>query len=132
MALILSRPGELTRVSYPLPPRKKRVRSGIERAPKRIWLRHRKFVRSHQCCVPGCPALQVDFHHIRNAAIAGVGLKSHDRYGVPLCRNHHDEHHNCGVHTFEDRHGIDLYAIAAELVRVSPDWKMRVSLAEAA
>ena len=123
--------GQLTRVSY-LPPRRKRIRSEIPRGPKRIWLRHRKFVRSHQCVVPGCPALEVDFHHIRDSANAGMGLKSHDAFGVALCRLHHDEHHSCGAHTFEDRHGIDLYAIAAEFVRRSPDWKMRLSLAEAA
>jgi hypothetical protein len=124
--------GQLTRVSYPLPPRRKRVRSEIPRGPKRIWLRHRKFVRSHRCVVPGCPAMLVDFHHIRDSANAGIGLKSHDAFGVALCRLHHDEHHSCGVGTFEDRHGIDLYAIAAEFVRRSPDWKMRASLAEAA
>lgn len=119
----------LTRVAYPLPPRRQRVRSGIPRAPKRVWLRHRKFVRSHHCCVPGCPAMGVDFHHIRDAANSGTGLKPHDQFGVALCHNHHDEHHSCGVHTFEDRHGIDLYAIAAEFVRRSPDWKMRLALA---
>jgi hypothetical protein len=111
-----------------LPPKRKRVRSGIPRGPKRIWLRHRKFVRSHQCCVPGCPALQVDCHHIRNALNSGKDLTPFDWFVVPLCRWHHDEHHNCGVHTFEDRHGIDLYALAAELVRRSPDWKMRAEM----
>jgi hypothetical protein len=47
---------------------------------------------------------------------------------VPLCFNHHREQHDCGVGTFEDRHGLDLWALAAELVRRSPDWQMRLSL----
>jgi hypothetical protein len=57
-----------------------------------------------------------------------MALKSHDSFGVPLCRLHHDEQHRCGQGTFEDRHGIDLDQIAAELVRTSPDHKMRLML----
>jgi hypothetical protein len=122
----------LTRVAYPLPARRQRVRSGIERAPKRIWLRHRKFVRSHCCIVPGCQALETQFAHVRSSANAGTGLKPHDRFGVPLCFLHHDEQHRCGAETFEDRHGLDLFAIAAELARRSPDYRMRVALASGA
>jgi hypothetical protein len=127
--------GELTRVSYPHPPRRKRIRSEIPRAPKRIWLRHRKFVRSHCCCVPGCRALLVDVAHLRSVAMgAGTSLKPADWYTVPLCRVHHEQQEPAGPDAFGDRHGIDLWAIAAELVRRSPDWKMRAAmpLAEAA
>jgi hypothetical protein len=119
----------LTRVSYPLPPRRQRVRSGILRAPKRVWLRHRKFVRSHCCCVPGCPALLVDCAHLRSVARgAGTSLRPHDCFTVPLCRLHHEQQEPAGPDGFGDRHGIDLWAIAAELVRRSPDQAMRVSL----
>lgn len=117
------------RVPYPLPAKKKRVRSGIERGPKRVWLRHRKFVRSHECCVPGCSA-PAQFHHIRSAANSGTGLLPFDWFGVPLCEHHHHEHHDCGVDTFEDRHGVDLRAIAAELARRSPDIQMRLAMLE--
>lgn len=119
---------ELTRVSYPLPARRKRIRSGIERAPQRIWLRHRRFVRSHGCIVSGCQATEIQCCHIRSAANSGTSLKPHDAFTYPGCFNHHAEQHQCGQGTFEDRHGIDLYAIAAELVRRSPDHAMRVSL----
>lgn len=117
-----------TRVPYRLPARRSRLKSGIERAPKRVWMRHRRFVRSHCCCVPGCLASEVQFAHIRTAANAGMGLKPHDSHGVPLCFNHHREQHDCGVATFQDRHEVDLEAVAAELVRRSPDWAMRQSL----
>ena len=123
---------QLTRVSYSLPPRRKRIRSEIPRAPKRIWLRHRKFVRGFHCVVPGCEATDIQCCHIRSAANAGTGLKPADWFTFPACANHHREQHDCGQGTFEDRHGIDLSALAAELVRRSPDWKMRASLAEAA
>lgn len=118
------------RVPATLPARRKRLRCGITRAPKRMWLRHRKFVRSHACCVPGCPAIEVQFAHIRSAANSGTGLKPHDCYGVPLCFNHHQEQHQIGQGTFEDRHGIDLDVIAGEMVRRSPDFAMRLSLME--
>jgi hypothetical protein len=122
-------PGFIIRAPYPLPKRRERVKSGIARAPKRVWLRHRKFVRSHRCCVPGCQALLVDVAHLRSVAEgAGTGLKPHDKFTVSLCRRHHQEEEACGPDTFGDRHGIDLWAIAAELVRRSPDVQMRLSL----
>jgi hypothetical protein len=93
MALFRQSPGFIIRAPYPLPKKRERVKSGIARAPKRIWLRHRRFVKSHQCC-----------------------------------RHHHQEEEACGPDTFGDRHGIDLWAIAAELVRRSPDVQMRLSL----
>lgn len=108
-----------------LPPRRKRPKSGIERAPQRIFPRHRRWVKSHRCCVPGCPSLVVDFAHIHS-----VGAGGHDKDGVPLCRLHHSEQHQCGIHTFQDRHGVDLEALAAELVRTSPDAKLRVAVLE--
>jgi len=123
--------GLLQRVPYPLPAKRERVRSKILRAPQRIWLRHRKFVRSHYCVVPGCQALDIQFCHIRSAANAGTGLKPHDAHAFPACANHHAEQHQVGQGTFEDRHGIDLEAICAELARRSPDTKMRLSLLEA-
>ncbi len=123
--------GHLVRAPFPLPKRRKRLRSAIPRAPQRIWLRHRKFVRSHCCCVPGCQAAEVQFAHVRSANNSGVGLKPHDCFGVPLCFNHHQEQHQVGQGTFEDRHGLDLTAIARELVCRSPDAAMRLSLHEA-
>lgn len=117
------------RIPYPLPQKRQRPKSGIARAPKRIWLRHRKFVRSHQCCVPGCQALLVDVAHLRSVEMgSGTSLKPHDRYTVPLCRHHHLEQEPAGPDAFGDRHGIDLWAIAEELVRTSPDTQMRLQL----
>lgn len=120
----------IRRIPYPLPQKRQKARSGIERAPQRIWPRHRRFVKSHCCCVPGCPALLVDPAHLRSVVNDGTGLKPFDWYLVPLCRHHHDEEEACGPDAFGDRHGIDLWAIAAELVRRSPDGRMRIARAE--
>lgn len=111
-----------------LPARRKRPRSGIERAPPREWPRHRKFVRSHCCCVPGCDGAPIEFAHVRSAANAGTGLRPHDAFGIALCFAHHREQHNDGAETFQRRHGLDLWALAAAFVRASPDTEMRASL----
>jgi len=118
----------MIRRTVPLPPKRQRPRSGIERGPQRVWLRHRRFVKSLCCCV--CNAPFVDFAHIRSAADSGTGLKPPDWRGVPLCRNHHREQHEAGQGTFEDRYHIDLDALAAQLVAKSPDAKMRLAMME--
>ena len=121
----------LYRIPYYLSPtRRTRPPMGVARAPQRLWPRHRRWVRSHHCCVPHCPALAVDFAHLRSVRRDGLAQRPHDRFGVPLCRHHHLEQHDCGVDTFEDRHGVDLWAIARDLVRRSPDTRMKDALAQ--
>jgi hypothetical protein len=70
----------------------------------------------------------VDFAHLRSCANAGVGQKPHDIFGVSLCRAHHDEQHRLGVDAFDHKYGIDLWALAAEFARRSPDGEMRATL----
>jgi hypothetical protein len=111
-----------------LPPRLKRPRNGMGPLPRKVWPRHRRWVRSHQCCVPGCKAGDVDFAHLRSAGNAGMGQKPHDAFGVSLCRVHHIEQHNIGVDTFGKKYGIDLWAMAAEFAQRSPDAELRASL----
>ena len=111
-----------------LPDRRKRPKMGIREPLQKIWPRHRRWVKSHGCCVPGCTALRIDFAHLRSAANAGAGQRPHDGFGVSLCRRHHDEQHRRGADAFGKRYGIDLRALATEFARRSPDWEMRASL----
>jgi hypothetical protein len=111
-----------------LPERRRRPAMGVRAPLQRIWPRHRRWVKSHGCCVPGCRASSVDFAHLRSAANAGTGQRPHDIFGVSLCRLHHDEQHRIGAEAFGDRYGIDLWSLAAEFTRLSPDWQMRASL----
>lgn len=115
-------------LQYTLPRRRKVVKSGIARGPRREWPRHRAFVRSHHCCVPGCEGGPIEFAHIRSAANSGTGIKPHDAFGVSCCRSHHAEQHRIGQPAFERKYGIDLGAIAAAFVKASPDVAMRESL----
>ncbi len=111
-----------------LPPRLKRSKMGIRPPVQKIWPRHRRWVRSHGCCVPDCLCQRVDFAHLRSAANAGKGQTPHDIFGVSLCRIHHTEQHQIGTAAFGHKYQIDLWALAAEFARRSPDWEMRTSL----
>ncbi len=114
-------------ITLRLPNRLKRQRMGVRVPVQKVWLRHRRWVKSHGCCVPYCHATNVDFAHIRSVDNAGKGQKPHDMFGVSLCRLHHNEQHHIGADAFGDKYQIDLWALAAEFARQSPDWEMRAS-----
>ena len=111
-----------------LPARLKRPRMGVRMPIQKVWPQHRRWVRAHGCCVPECRAFSIDFAHLRSSTNAGIGQTPHDIFGVSLCRLHHDEQHRLGADAFGRKYGIDLWALAAEFARKSPDWEMRASL----
>jgi len=49
-------------------------------------------------------------------------------YATAPCRLQHDEQHLIGIDAVSKKHGIDLWALAAELPARAPDWEMRASL----
>jgi hypothetical protein len=122
---------EAAAMTVTLPPKRERPRSGIARGPQREWPRHRAWLRRHQCCLLGmwCEG-STEVAHVRSAANAGIGLKPHDAFSVPLCRSHHQLQHQIGQESFQKHHKIDLLALAREFVRLSPDLKMKESLKE--
>ena len=48
--------------------------------------------------------------------------------GPRVAGTHHDEQHRIGADAFGDKYGVDLWGLAAEFGRKSPDWEMRASL----
>ena len=100
-----------------LPPRISH-KSGKADAGKRSPA-HRSWVRGHHCVVPGCREMPIECAHIRTAANSGIGFKPSDAYTVALCREHHAESHRGDV-TFQEKHGLDLMALAQEFYRKSP------------
>ena len=111
-----------------LPRRLKRLKLGVQLPPRKAWPRHRRWVKSHGSCIPGCDATSIDFAHLRSASNAGTGQKPNDIFGVSLCRHHHVEQHSLGVDAFDKKYGVDLWALAAEFARRSPDAEMRATL----
>ena len=83
---------------------------------------HRAWVRRHHCCVPGCLLTPIECAHVRSGTDGGTALKPSDRWTVSLCRTHHAEQHRLGEAAFEQRHGIDLRALAEAFARRSPHW----------
>lgn len=116
-----------------LPRRRQPARSGIERAERRLWTRHRAFLRRHHCVVSGCEREPIEVSHIRSAANAGTGIKPHDQYAVPMCGglgrdSHHAEYHRIGHISFSAKYGLDLWALAAAFTKASPDTAMKEAL----
>ena len=80
---------------------------------KRVDLKHRAWIRSLPCCVPGCRQPSVP-HHVRTAANSGTGLKPADIGNtVPMCHAHHAEGHDRGWKAFEAKYNLDLSVEAA-------------------
>ena len=69
-------------------------------------------IKAMRCCVPGCAHWPSDAAHVKSRAAGGT-----KRDLVPLCHEHHMEQHSTGIKTFQEKHGIDLALIAAEIDR---------------
>lgn len=81
---------------------------------------HCNFVRSHECCVPGCAGRPIEVAHLRNGTDAGMGRKASDWFTISLCRDCHAEQHRIGEPSFQTLHAIDMHALAAEFAAASP------------
>lgn len=80
--------------------------------------KHRAAIRKLPCCVPGCNVVGCDPHHLKQTGERGMGMRSPDRWAVPLCRAHHDTIEGIGskneLRWFADR-GIDAIELAGAL-----------------
>lgn len=82
-----------------------------------------------QCCCLICGSDVVDAHHLMRSGERGAGMKSPDKYAVPLCNDLNTGHHlgRNGPHAHGDEdcwfaeHGLDGRAIAASLWRARGD-----------
>lgn len=95
---------------------------------------HRKFVRSHQCSIPGCLGSPIEFAHMRNAANSGMGKKPADWFGISLCARHHRLAHEKGHATMAKAEGLSLeklFDLAAEFAAKSPDRAMKEAMKDA-
>ena len=88
--------------------RKARLKvKGGSRFPKRRNPEYRAFIRTFPCVVEGCEG-QVECCHVRTRGAGGE-----DEGGTfPCCRKHHSLQHSMGVRSFQERFGLDLWAIA--------------------
>jgi len=104
-----------------------RIKHNTRRAYKeREYPRHRKWVRGHSCCVPGCVqdindpmTIPIEAAHVRRNTDGGTGLKPHDKWCISLCAKHHKEQHRADL-TFEAKYKIDTRELAIEFAAKSP------------
>lgn len=84
-------------------------------------LRNKKylqFIREQKCCVPQCPIIGCDPHHVKTKGKSGMGIKGSDIRTVPLCRKHHSEGDNIGMswRQFQEKYNIDFKEIMLDLM----------------
>ena len=80
---------------------------------------HRAWVRGHACSACGS-TVAIECAHVRNGTDGGTGIKPSDRWCISLCRDCHSDQHRIGESSFEQKHGINMKALATEFLRASP------------
>lgn len=71
------------------------------------------FLKTIYCCI--CAKPEPDAHHTEKS---GMGLKGDDLSCIPLCREHHQELHQIGRKSFEQKHCVDLKDLNTSYLRV--------------
>ncbi len=73
-----------------------------------------------ECCVTGISSEDLEAHHIRVGLYSG-GMKSPDKYAVPVIKEYHRVEYPNGLHNgeraFWNKHGVDPIMLAEELYR---------------
>lgn len=112
------------------PSRSARLKAKKSPADKRKELpgnseKHLAVLRTLPCCIPGCNRIGGTVHHLKTTGLRGGAMKSPDKFGLPMCA----EHHLHGVERagsrneldWFEKHGIEALDLAAALWMVSPD-----------
>lgn len=87
--------------------------------------KHLAALRLLPCCISGCCRVAGTVHHLKATGARGGAMRSPDKYGLPMC----EEHHLHGVERAGSRneiswftkHGVEPLELAAALWMVSPD-----------
>lgn len=111
----------------------KRKKQRFKESPRTEYPRHRKFVRQHECIVPGCAAnratfIPIEACHVRlnlppetpEWARGGISRKPHDAFCFSGCSVHHAEQHRIGEQSFARKYGVNPLKEALDLARHSP------------
>jgi hypothetical protein len=89
-----------------------------QRRPRQHDKAHLAFVAERPCVI--CATnVGVDAHHIKMAdarickpQTSNIGMKSDDRYTLPLCREHHEQLHGMGERKFWGSFHVDACLLA--------------------
>jgi hypothetical protein len=121
-------------MTFLLPAKRQKVRSGIARAPQREWPRHRRFVRSHECILAGMPFHDcegpIECCHLRRGTDGAGALKPSDWWTWSGCAGAHKWQHQHGEMAFERRWNVNLREICLAFAKASPDIEMKAVMKE--
>ena len=116
-------------VPCPKPAKRVKVRKRLQARREPKAFQHRR-IPEYQEWIRGFACIAGDRDGILRACALGSAViecahvKSRGAGGddigncVPLCHYHHQQQHTIGIRSFQQRHGLDLYAIAADLGRI--------------
>lgn len=112
------------------------VASTKQKRPRVEDKAHLAFIRTLSCCICGKPG--PDPAHIRSASAVhgkretGGSEKPHDKWTVPLCREHHDQQHAVGNELlWWASTGIDPFGLALALYSATGDDEISDSIIRA-
>mgnify|MGYP003127159835 CR=1 FL=1 len=75
-----------------------------------------KYIKSKHCLV--CGSTPVDPDHLEHLQMGGSNPQNTKDYScLPFCRIHHRERHDLGNFQFQNKHYIDLWKEAFNLLR---------------
>jgi hypothetical protein len=121
-------------MTFLLPAKRQKVRSGIARAPQREWPRHRRFVRSHECILAGRPNHACEGPvvccHLRLGTDGAGALKPSDWWAWAGCDGAHRLQHQIGEIAFAALYKLDLKAVCLAFARASTDVEMKAVMKE--
>lgn len=69
------------------------------------------FVRKSECLIGRRCFGDIVPHHLRSSSNSGIGMKPDDYFSVPMCFLHHNETHQIGQRTFQNKYDVDFWAI---------------------
>ena len=109
----------------------------MQRRPRRRSQRHLRFVAARPCII--CATnVDVHAHHIKmpdgrilKPMASNIGMKSDDRYTLPLCRRHHEELHATGEKKFWGCFHVDATLLALCLYSLSVQTDQEAAAEEA-
>lgn len=101
-------PQEKTVVSITVDP--EAPESFMKRPKRRRWVneKYTRWVKTQPCACCGNPA--DESHHLIGHSYGGTGIKAHDMFTLPLCREHHNELH-ADLLAFEEKYGSQFSLI---------------------
>ena len=87
-----------------------------QKEQKSLSKKYLEYIKEKPCLV--CGKMPVDPHHMEAVGMGGANRDGFKDYScVPLCRIHHSEYHQNGIHKFEEKYQVNLWKDAFNLLR---------------